>query len=423
MSDEQDLLGSPDPALPPPVAAQLKQVDTLATGAIALVDGGDAGHDRLYVGTGEGGAWDASMVVGPSYEFFGVGMLLSDDGGAPGSRRRGTVIGGQRVYALATDPGDREHVLAATDSGVYRRTQATAGTATPWRRGGSSWTRTRARCHRDKHHLGGDRRADALLRGGPGWRDLRLDGRRRLDTASRTAGREQPDHARDLCGAAHSALRVVRDPVTFANPKNPKAAYCTGCTGSTRRRAPRGPRSRTSQRRVRRISGTGQLRPGVSPSTPATQTTVYIGGSGKTSRVSSPRRCIGSPGRAVGRRLQLHGHLIGASSHADVHTLVHRPGTSDELWVGCDGGRLRDHERSRQRQPVVPLVQRRPGNPEPDRTRAHPRRGLVRVLRRTGQRRPALPRLRGLGPPVVRRRRRHRGRLGTRRSGAPAVSC
>jgi photosystem II stability/assembly factor-like uncharacterized protein len=29
---------------------------------------------------------------------------------------------------------------------------------------------------------------------------------------------------------------------------------------------------------------------------------------------------------------------IGVNAHADVHTLVHSPGDSNSLWVGCDGG-------------------------------------------------------------------------------------
>lgn len=33
--------------------------------------------------------------------------------------------------------------------------------------------------------------------------------------------------------------------------------------------------------------------------------------------------------------------LLGNSVHPDVHTIVHPPGDSNTLWVGCDGGVFR----------------------------------------------------------------------------------
>ena len=118
MSDEHDL----------DIVA--RQVDSLACGAMALVEGADAAHDRLYVGTGEGhsGVGGTRTDTGEDtigYDLLGVGMLRSDDGGTTWLREVSAPdLVGFSVYAIAVDPSDPDHAVAATTNGVYRRTAA-----------------------------------------------------------------------------------------------------------------------------------------------------------------------------------------------------------------------------------------------------------------------------------------------------------
>lgn len=83
--------------------------DTLACGAIALVAGAATDKDRLYVGTG-------GTVLN------GVGPLLSMDGGEHWEVEPSEPsLVGQRFYALAVDPMNPLHVVAATSNGLYQR--------------------------------------------------------------------------------------------------------------------------------------------------------------------------------------------------------------------------------------------------------------------------------------------------------------
>ena len=74
-----------------------------------------ANQDRIYVGSGEG----------PGGAYFGVGPIISIDGGqnwttepvAPGSPQ----LAGSAFYALAVDPADPDRVVGATRQGLYRR--------------------------------------------------------------------------------------------------------------------------------------------------------------------------------------------------------------------------------------------------------------------------------------------------------------
>jgi hypothetical protein len=105
-------------------------VTSLACGAIAI---DELNPNRVYVGTGEGDT-DSLFAVRrlaalPSYR--GIGPLRSDDGGAnwfPEPTASGSpTLEGAAFYQLAVDPGDRERVVAATTSGLYRREPDGAG--------------------------------------------------------------------------------------------------------------------------------------------------------------------------------------------------------------------------------------------------------------------------------------------------------
>ena len=89
--------------------------------ALAVVAGAATNQDRIYVGSGEG----------PGGEYFGVGPLLSTDGGqnwttevvSPASPR----LAGSAFYGLAVDPGNSDRVIGATRQGLYRREPNGAG--------------------------------------------------------------------------------------------------------------------------------------------------------------------------------------------------------------------------------------------------------------------------------------------------------
>ena len=97
---------------------------SLACGAIAI---DPADPDRIYVGTGEGDANrlfpSAGITALPTYR--GVGPLRSDDGGAnwvnEPTATGSPALEGAASFQLAVDPGDRENVVGATSTGLYRR--------------------------------------------------------------------------------------------------------------------------------------------------------------------------------------------------------------------------------------------------------------------------------------------------------------
>jgi hypothetical protein len=83
--------------------------DTLACGAITLVAGAATNADRLYVGTG-------------GTTLNGVGAVVSLDGGIHWQvEPSDPELAGERFYALAVNPGNPNHVVAATSRGLYQR--------------------------------------------------------------------------------------------------------------------------------------------------------------------------------------------------------------------------------------------------------------------------------------------------------------
>src|SRR5215208_3984085 len=79
---------------------------TLAVGALAFDPRTPA---TVYCGTGEGNWW----------WFLGGGVLRSSDGGASWSTLCTAPFVGQGFYDLIVDPGDAQHLLAATTGGLY----------------------------------------------------------------------------------------------------------------------------------------------------------------------------------------------------------------------------------------------------------------------------------------------------------------
>ena len=97
--------------------------DSLSVGALAVRFGATAARDTIFVGTGEpGGAYDA---------YFGIGILYSPSGGAPGTwSLEGTNLAGHTIYRIVIDPDDPTLVYAATNIGLYQR--PTSGSVANW---------------------------------------------------------------------------------------------------------------------------------------------------------------------------------------------------------------------------------------------------------------------------------------------------
>jgi hypothetical protein len=90
--------------------------DSLSVGALAIAP---QRPDRVYVGSGEGSISDA---------YFGVGPVVSDDGGLNWRVERSTAQA-DWFFGLAVDPSDAERVLAGTSHGLLRRQPRNEGVA------------------------------------------------------------------------------------------------------------------------------------------------------------------------------------------------------------------------------------------------------------------------------------------------------
>ena len=305
----------------------LQQVDSLACGALALVDGGSQAADILYVGTGEGNAF----LTGPHTGFFGVGMLRSVDGGGTWTQEASLPsLAGSGVFGVVVDPDDptHEHAVAVTTRGVFRRRSR----VNPWQEEPLVGLGTGARCS-----------GIAVGRTGP---DV-------VFYVSTTSGRVFSSRA----GGAWTALPSLPAPpvsrVTLAaSSTTPTVLYALACrptghiqglhrldtasapllwrTVTTPPPAlfgnPAGPRGQGNYDQAIVVD-------------PRDANLVYVGGASFTVGEESSGalfRCrVVSTGPGS---FDCAETLIGGSVHGDIHVLTFRPGSSSELWLGCDGG-------------------------------------------------------------------------------------
>ena len=316
MSDEFDI---------DPVA---RQVDSLCCGAIALVEGADAAHDRLYVGTGEGHAFAGGL------DLFGVGMLRSDDGGAAWNQEAAAPpLLGSSVYAIAVDPGDAEHALAATTNGLYRRTAAVptwTREALPGMAAGSNVSGVTV------GRNGGQVEFYAVVRGGrvfrwggtpPVWTEL----------VGFPAGS-------DRCTIAAAN---IDPPVLYVLSSDPNSDF-HGLTRFNLGRAAPIPWEATTDPPDKVFGQPGKGQGGydqalvVDPNDPDI---CYVGGSGQdiAGEFSANIFRVEIDGGPGGPNPCTH-TLIGGGAHADVHALVFEHGSSSNLWAGSDGGVWRTTE-------------------------------------------------------------------------------
>ncbi|MFE7630130.1 WD40/YVTN/BNR-like repeat-containing protein [Kocuria sp. NPDC057446] len=286
--------------------------DSLAVGAIAVVPGADAGQDRLYVGSGEG--------QGGAY--FGVGPLSSVDGGlnwvtepvSPGS----APLAGSAFYALAVDPADPDRVIGATRQGLYRREPDGAD--------GFHW----------------DRKAPP----GPG-------SVRATSVVVARSGGTTTFYAAFWFGPVYSStdgdtwVRVGSDlpaPVgrisLAVRPDDPGVLYAFTEHGHVHRLDT----ADGTWRQVTGLPAPGDLVGGQGwydlavTVAPDDADRIYLGGSTVLSggdwsgALYSCDVTVGASGPSASAT------YIGNSVHADIHTIVFTPGSTTQLWVGCDGG-------------------------------------------------------------------------------------
>lgn len=294
--------------------------DSLACGAIAL-DPNDP--DRVYVGTGEGGA----------ESYFGVGPIRSDDGGvnwieepvAPND----PTLDGSGFYQLALDPADRERVVGATEQGLYLREQDGAG--------GFHWAlklegifTSVVAAHADNTTV-----FYAAQQGGRVFE-------------SNDGDQWQPVGNNFPTTNTHRIALATQ-------PNNPNIVYALICRPWPSFHLRGVWRLDSGLNTWRNIAGAPTDLFGDDPSSqgqgwydiaiavdPNNGNRIYLGGSAKDVGgiwPSSVYVClVTSSGSGAGLTYQMTPSYIGPNVHADVHALVFTPGDSDRLWVGCDGG-------------------------------------------------------------------------------------
>jgi hypothetical protein len=323
------------------------RADSLAVGAVAI----HPDHpERVFVGTGEGfGGVDA---------FFGVGPLVSEDGGVNWTREpdSGGSLSGNGFYAMAVDPTDPERVVAASRAGLYRR-ELLGGVATWVRRfpdapaAPATLPALPAGPHRDMSSV-------VCVRG-------------IFYAARRTGTSAAAQPAQVLRSVNHGETWTVvgtgfptaAGRITLAvHPEHTGLVYAAVQNGDLWRlslnAAGNGAWKKIAWTPVPAGIGAYTGTPGFEQGSydlalvvdPADPLTLYCGGS--TVAVDANGRPRANPGandvyassiwrlrlRKVGSGYRASPTYIGAGVHADVHTLAFARGLPGQLWVGCDGG-------------------------------------------------------------------------------------
>lgn len=293
---------------------------SLCCGAIAI-DLNDP--NRVYVGTGEGdtNALFGSRLTNALPAYRGIGPIRSDDGGgawatepvAAGS----PALAGAAFFALAVDPANREHVVAATTVGLYERLPAAGG--------GFEWTQRRTGIHPSVVVA---RTGSTTTFYAAAWGDKVYQS---TDGATWTAaGTAFP------AGVGRIALGLLRD--------NPNVLYALVATtagqlqGIYRLDGGAGAWKLVSGAPAALLTGSQGDYDLTIAIDPNNANRVYIGGdtqlaSGQWS--SSIYRCDVSPS---GSAYSMVPTYIGANVHSDVHVVTLPPADSNTLWVACDGG-------------------------------------------------------------------------------------
>lgn len=283
--------------------------DSLACGAV-VVDPNDA--DRVFVGSGEGASSGSA--------FFGVGPLLTTDGGAnwvtepvaPGSPQ----LAGSSFFRLGLDPGDSDRVVGATRVGMYRREPDGAG-GFHWDQKTLGGTGTQVVTDVVVARTGGVTTYIGARQGGPVYSSTDGDTWTELGTGlpgglGRISLAVQEDNP-DVVYALSATERVFRLDVADGTWRE-----ATGVPGG-----------------FLGSQGWYDLAIAVAPDN---VNRIYLGGSTILSGGDWSGSLYRCEVTVAGTSVSLAPTYIGNSVHADIHTIVFAPGDAGKLWVGCDGG-------------------------------------------------------------------------------------
>jgi photosystem II stability/assembly factor-like uncharacterized protein len=289
---------------------------SLACGAIAI----DPAHpDRVYVGTGEGDtdALFSARIVNALPAYRGIGPVRSDDGGRTWVNETSSPsLAGFAFYKIAVDPSNPEHCVAATTNGLYERVPSGAS---------FTWKRRRPAVHTSVvvARSGGTTVWFAAERGGSVYRSVN-------GSTWVVVGTSFP------ANTGRVALGVQSD--------NPNIVYAYIATAAG---ALSGVRRLDGQSGAwRNITGVPDVLPGGQGAynlcisvDPNNANRIFLGGDYLDSQAlgypASIWRCDIT---AAGAALSMTGTSLGRNAHADVHSLVHVPGSSTRLFAGSDGG-------------------------------------------------------------------------------------
>lgn len=309
---------------------QTNEVDSLACGAIALVDGGRADQDRLYVGTGE------AHSNGDRY--LGVGMLMSPDGGSSWLREdtvpaAGGLLG-SGVYELAVDPLDPDNVIAATRAGLFRRSVA-AGVGQWMRQAVPGVVGANGVGSVTAHEAGGTTTFHAAIHGGGVVVSTSTAGVHSAWTALPAPGFPTVN-----VGLISLAVSRGASPSLYALIANVATGHLLGVwrtdLGSTNWIQVTGVPADLFGPDLTK-NGQGWYDQAIAVD-PTNHDVFYVGGAGSGSGAFIHRCTVTPTVTGAVTAFPASSASIGMSAHPDVHALVVSPANHQTVWTGCDGG-------------------------------------------------------------------------------------
>jgi hypothetical protein len=292
--------------------------DSLSCGSIAI---DPANPDRIFVGTGDGN----------EAIFFGVGPVVSTDGGANWNTEPvaagSPALGGQSINAMAVDPGNGDRVVAGTFLGVYRREPNTAG--------GFQWARKTGPSGRISSVVVARTGSTTTFYAAP------FNGPVYSSTDGATWATVGTGFPSTNIGRIGLAVRATDPTVVYAlvaGIDNSMRGVWRLDTGAGQWRQVTG-HPTVLFGTAGFLQGTYDLAIAVDP---GDVNRIYLGGSTVVSAGQWSgavyRSTVTSSGTGASLAYSMANTYIGGSVHADIHCIVFAPGDSAKLWVGCDGG-------------------------------------------------------------------------------------